>query len=108
MFNSPENLRIEIGNIWLSPIAQGTHAAKEVCYLLLNHVFKLGYRRVDWVLYKENIRSYKLAIKVGFSFEFIEKNADIAQGRGYDYAWFRVLDFEWPEKKKNLKELLYT
>lgn len=41
MNNMPAHLKIELGGIWYSPIAQGTKANTEATYLMLKHVFEL-------------------------------------------------------------------
>ena len=105
--NSPENLRTEIGSVWLSPIAQGSKAATEACYLLLNNAFELGYRRVNWITLKENIRSHNFATKIGFSTELPQKNFCIVKNRTWDVLFHRILDYEWPEIKLRLQERLY-
>ena len=106
--NLPEHLKTDIGFVWISPIAQGTQAATELCFLLLNHLFELGYRRIQWNIFLENIRSYKLAMKIGFSFEFLQKKYSICKERGMNATWLRILDCEWPEIKKRLEERLYS
>ena len=100
--NSPEGLNIEIGIVWISPVAQRTNAGLEMCFLMANHAFEIGYRRVQWGSFKENFRSNKLAEKAGFNFEFIIKNYHISKNRGYNLVYYRILDFEWPEIKKIL------
>ena len=107
-FNAPEHLRIEIGSIFLSPIAQSTKAATEALYLLLKHAFALGYRRILWSALIHNVRSYRFGSKAGFSFEFTQKNFFVLKGRVWDAAVLKILDFEWPEIKKKLEELLYS
>ena len=103
----PEHLKIDIGYTWLSPIAQRTKAATELCYLLLNHAFELGYRRVQWAFFIQNFRSNKLATRVGFSFEFIQKKYCVFKDRGWELTYLKLLDFEWPKRKKKLEEALY-
>jgi RimJ/RimL family protein N-acetyltransferase len=44
--NVPNDLKIELGSIWYSPIAQRTPANTEATYLMLAHAFDLGYQRV--------------------------------------------------------------
>ena len=105
--NEPEHLKIDIGFVWLSPIAQGTMAATEMGFLLLNHIFELGYRRAHWALFIENIRSWKLATKIGFSFEFIQKKFSVCKNRSWNLTYLKILDHEWPESKRKLQELLY-
>ena len=104
--NSPKDLNIEIGALWISPIAQGTNAALEICYLMLNHAFEIGYRRVQYAIFKENVRSKKLAEKAGFTFENIQKSSFIYKNIGFDLSFFRILDSEWLEIKKTLNNKL--
>ena len=105
--NEPEHLKIDIGFVWLSPIAQGTMAATELCYLLLNHVFEIGYRRIVWYFTRQHIKSYKLVTKVGFLLDTMKKKWQVVKDFQLDITFFRMLDFEWPEKKLKLEELLY-
>ena len=48
MNNFPAHLKIELGGIWYSRIAQKTPANTEATYLMLKHCFELGYLRVEW------------------------------------------------------------
>lgn len=106
MNNYPEHLKIELGNIWYSPLAQGTSANLEATYLLLEHAFNSGYRRVEWKCDALNERSRLSALKMGFVFEGIQESHFIVKGRNRDTAWFRILDREWPETKIKLQALL--
>ena len=104
--NTPEHLRIELGSIWYSPIAQRTYANTETTYLMLAHAFALGYRRVEWKCDSLNERSRRAALRMGFRFEGIQENHMIVKGRSRDTAWFRILDREWPDVKTHLEGLL--
>lgn len=104
--NFPNHLKIELGNIWYSPIVQRTSANLEATYLLLHHAFNLGYRRVEWKCDALNLRSRKAALRMGFKFEGIQESHFIIKGRNRDTAWFRILDSEWPEVEKLLLALL--
>lgn len=107
MNNSPAHLKIELGGIWYSPIAQRTHANTEATYLMLKHVFGLGYRRVEWKCNASNERSRRAALRLGFKFEGIQENHMIVKGCNRDTAWFRMLETEWPEAQKKLERVLY-
>lgn len=107
MSNSPENLKIELGGIWYSPLVQGTHANTEATYLMLGHAFALGYRRVEWKCNDRNYRSRRAALRMGFQFEGIQESHMIVKGRSRDTAWFRMLAHEWPSAKAQLETLLY-
>jgi RimJ/RimL family protein N-acetyltransferase len=106
MNNSPVHLKIELGNIWYSPIAQRTNANLEATYLMLKHAFDLGYRRIEWKCDSLNERSRRAALRMGFKFEGIQECHFIIKGRNRDTAWFRILDREWEQVKLNLEELL--
>ena len=96
MSNQPAHLRIELGSIWYGPVVQGTGVSAEVTYLLLEHVFALGYRRVEWKCDARNERSRRAALAYGFTFEGIQEAHYIVKDRNRDTAWYRMLDHEWP------------
>lgn len=106
MNNVPAHLKIELGGIWYSPIAQKTQANTEATYLMLKHAFELGYRRLEWKCHADNERSRKAALRMGFKFEGIQESHMIAKDCNRDTAWFRMLDTEWPEAKVKLEERL--
>jgi RimJ/RimL family protein N-acetyltransferase len=107
MNNTPAHLKIELGNIWYSPIVQRTPVNTEVTYLMMSHAFALGYRRVEWKCNALNERSRRAALRMGFTFEGVQEAHFIVKGRNRDTAWFRVLDHEWAGVKAHLESLLY-
>jgi RimJ/RimL family protein N-acetyltransferase len=104
--NAPEHLKIELGGIWYSPVAQTTGANTEAAYLLLEHAFGLGYRRVEWKCDALNERSRRAAERLGFSFEGVQDAHYIVKGRNRDTAWFRIVKHEWPRVRQRLRGLL--
>jgi RimJ/RimL family protein N-acetyltransferase len=104
MANSPANLKIEIGHIWIAPVMQGSGAIYEAVYLMLSHCFDLGYRRLEWKCDSLNERSRRTAVAIGFQFEGIQEYHMIANGHSRDTAWFRILDHEWPQVRANLEK----
>jgi RimJ/RimL family protein N-acetyltransferase len=100
MNNFPQHLKIELGNIWYCPAAQGTKANTEATYLMLEHAFNLGYRRVEWKCDARNERSRRAALKMGFKFEGIQEQHLIIKGQNRDTAWYRILDSEWPKTRE--------
>lgn len=104
--NKPEHLKIELAGIWYSPIVQRTRANTETIYLMLKHAFELGYRRLEWKCDALNERSRRAALRLGFQFEGIHESHMIVKGHNRDTAWFRILESEWPDVKKNLEHLL--
>jgi len=87
---------IEIGHIHFSPKLQGTTAATEALYLMIDHIFSLGYRRCEWKCDALNKASRKAALRLGFTFEGVFRQAVIVKGRNRDTAWFSIVDHEWP------------
>lgn len=108
MNNAPEHLKIELGGIWYSPIVQRTPTNTEATYLMLDHAFTLGYRRVEWKCDSLNARSRRAAERMGFIFEGIQEAHFIIKGRNRDTAWFRILASEWAGVKAHLERLLYA
>jgi RimJ/RimL family protein N-acetyltransferase len=106
MTNVPAHLKIELGSIWYSPVAQRTNANLEATYLMLRHAFELGYRRVEWKCDANNERSRKSALRMGFTFEGVHQHHMIVKGKNRDTAWFRILDTEWPDVRDQLEQLL--
>jgi len=106
--NAPEHLKIELGSIWYSPLAQRTGANTETTYLMLKHAFDLGYRRLEWKCDALNLRSRKAALSMGFTFEGIQEAHYIVKGRNRDTAWFRLLDREWPSIRELLERRLLS
>lgn len=91
---------IEIGHIHYSPLLQRTRGATEAMYLFMRRVFdELGNRRYEWKCDALNAPSRRAAIRYGFSFEGIFRQAMIYKGRNRDTAWFSIIDREWPELK---------
>lgn len=106
MNNFPEHLKVELGNIWYSPLVQRSKANLESTYLVLKHAFGLGYRRLEWKCDSLNERSRRSALRMGFQFEGIQQAHFIIKGRNRDTAWFRILDHEWPGVQAKLEEML--
>ena len=103
MSNDPLNLKIELGGIWYSPIVQRTGVNTEATWLMLDHAFRLGYRRVEWKCDSLNARSRHAALQMGFRFEGIQEQHRITKGRNRDTAWFRIVAEEWPAVDARLR-----
>nr|WP_198297791.1 GNAT family protein [Bordetella genomosp. 9] len=88
---------IEVGHVCYSPRLQRTPHATETQYLFMKRVFdELGYRRFEWKCDSLNEPSRKAALRYGFTFEGIFRQAIVYKGRTRDTAWFSMLDREWP------------
>ncbi len=97
---APEAGSIEVGNINLSPSLQGTRAATEAMFMMMQWAFDAGYRRYEWKCNALNRPSRRAAQRLGFSFEGIFYNAVVVKGRNRDTAWFAVIDSDWPALKE--------
>jgi RimJ/RimL family protein N-acetyltransferase len=92
---------VEVGNILFAPALQRTRAATEAMYLMARHVFEdLGYRRYEWKCNAENEPSRRAALRFGFTYEGIFRQHMVVKGRSRDTAWFAMLDYEWPARKR--------
>lgn len=88
---------IEVGFVVYSPRLRRTRIATEALYLLMRHVFdELGYRRFEWKCDALNAPSRTAALRYGFRFEGIFRQATVYKGRTRDTAWYSIIDAEWP------------
>src|SRR4029079_19549698 len=65
-------------------------------YLMMRTVFDLGYRRYEWKCDALNAASRRAALRLGFSFHGILRQAVGSHGRSRDTAWYSIVDREWP------------
>jgi hypothetical protein len=79
---------------------QKSSAATEAMYLLMRRAFdELGYRRYEWKCDALNAPSRRAALRLGFRYEGIFRQATMYKGRNRDTAWYSVIDREWPTLK---------
>ena len=103
----PEVGVIEVGHICFSPLLQRTPAATEAMYLMMRRAFdELGYRRYEWKCDALNAPSRAAALRLGFTFEGVFRQATIYKGRNRDTAWYALLDSEWPEHRARFEAWL--
>jgi RimJ/RimL family protein N-acetyltransferase len=92
---------IEVGNINYSPLLQRTAAATEAMFLMMRRVFdELGYRRYEWKCDSLNAPSRNAALRLGFQYEGLFRQAVVYKKRNRDTAWFSIIDSEWPALKR--------
>jgi RimJ/RimL family protein N-acetyltransferase len=96
----PKMGSIEVGNINYSAGLKGTTIATEAMYLMMRRVFdELGYRRYEWKCDSLNAPSRAAALRLGFKYEGLFRQAVIYKGRNRDTTWFSIIDTEWPALK---------
>lgn len=92
------NRSIEIGNIYWGPEMARTRMATEALYVFARHAFDdLGYRRFEWKCNALNAPSRRAALRFGFQFEGLFRQAVIVRGRSRDTSWYAMIDADWPE-----------
>ncbi len=97
----PQIGTIEVGYITYAKNLQRTVEATEAMFLMMKNAFdKLGYRRYEWKCDNLNKRSRKAALRLGFKFEGIFRQATIYKNRNRDSAWYSIIDKEWKKHKK--------
>ncbi|MBK3508188.1 GNAT family N-acetyltransferase [Pseudomonas sp. MF6747] len=92
----PAQGRIEIGHVTFGAPMQRSPKSTEAVYLLANHAFEQGYRRLEWKCNNANARSKYAAQRLGFSFEGVFRQHMVVKGQNRDTAWYSILDSEWP------------
>ena len=103
----PEHGVIEVGHVHFSPALQKTQIATEAMFLMMKNTFdELGYRRYEWKCNALNESSRNAALRLGFSFEGVFRQALVIKGRNRDTAWYSMLDSEWPQVKQAFKQWL--
>lgn len=103
----PRNGVIEVGHITFSPLLKQTPLSTEAQFLLMGYVFdKLGYRRYEWKCDSLNAPSRQAALRLGFSFEGIFRQAIVYKGRSRDTAWYAITEAEWPAVKRGFEAWL--
>jgi RimJ/RimL family protein N-acetyltransferase len=98
---------IEVGNINYSPLLQRQPGATEAMFLMMGRVFdELGYRRYEWKCDSLNAPSRAAALRLGFTYEGLFRQAVIYKGRNRDTVWFSIIDSEWPALKQAYEQWL--
>jgi len=67
---------------------------------------ELGYRRYEWKCDDNNLRSRAAAVRYGFQYEGIFRQAIVYKGRSRDSAWFSIIDSEWPAIRSGFEQWL--
>lgn len=93
---TPASGTIEVGHLNYSPLLRQKPAATEAMYLLMAQAFALGFRRYEWKCDSLNAPSRAAALRLGFKFEGIFRQATVVKGRNRDTAWHSIIDSEWP------------
>jgi RimJ/RimL family protein N-acetyltransferase len=78
---------IEVGSITYAPALQRQPIGTEAMFLMMRRIFdELGYRRYEWKCNSLNAASRAAALRYGFRFEGIFRQADVVKGHNRDTA----------------------
>jgi RimJ/RimL family protein N-acetyltransferase len=103
----PDHGVIEIGHVHFSPRLRRTRSGTECIFLMLCRVFEeLGYRRCEWNCDSRNTASCFAALRYGFTFEGLFRQAMIVKGQNRDTSWFSIIDSEWPAIRDTIEAWL--
>ena len=103
----PKPGTIEVGWITYAKNLQRTAEATEAMYLMMKNAFEeLRYRRYEWKCDKLNKKSNKSAIRLGFAYEGLFRQATIYKNRNRDTAWYAIIDKDWKKLKKGYQRFL--
>ena len=98
---------IEIGHVHFAPALQRTTAATEAMFLLMRRAFdELGYRRLEWKCDSRNAASRRAALRLGFAFEGVFRNAVVTKQRNRDTSWYAIISVNWPTIRSGLEKWL--
>jgi RimJ/RimL family protein N-acetyltransferase len=98
---------IEIAGLNFSPRLQRMPAATEAHYLLMRRAFdELGYRRYEWKCDSWNLPSRAAALRLGFTYEGLFRQAIVIRGRNRDTMYFSITDREWPRLRQAFERWL--
>ena len=103
-----EHLRAEVGWTWVTRSAWSSGANVETKLLLLEHAFEtVGLRRVEFKTDARNERSRGALLAAGAKFEGVLRKHMVVRDNGErDSAYYSVIDDEWPEVKRHLRQRL--
>lgn len=97
------NKRLEIGWTWYGKPYRGTGINKACKYELLKYAFEvMDFRRVQFSVDVENLRSQKAVLSLGAKQEGIFRHNYLnATGKSRDDIYYSIIQSEWNETKKN-------
>lgn len=93
---SPADGCIEVGHLHFGPAMRRGRLAGEAMWLMMANAFALGYRRYEWKCDALNEPSRRAAVRLGFTFEGVFRQATVYKQRNRDTAWYSIIDAEWP------------
>lgn len=93
--DDPQNLSISIESPIVKPSSEGTVEPIEACFLLIDRLFALGYRRVQLSVDSMNTRGKRLAGRLGFTQEGLIPKDRIIKESNRDSIIYGMLNNDW-------------
>jgi RimJ/RimL family protein N-acetyltransferase len=102
------NRKLEIGHTWIAATWQRTRVNSEAKLLMLEYAFEqLGCVRVQFTTDERNEKSRQAILRLGAKQEGIVRNERIMpDGWKRNSVRFSIIDEEWPDVRRMLKERL--
>lgn len=97
---------VEIGHVTWSRQMKNTPLGTEAVWLLLQHAFEQGYRRLEWKCDSMNVASRRAAERLGFTWEGCLRQKMVRKGSTRDSDQLSIIDSEWPVRDAVLRRWL--
>lgn len=95
--DNPQNLGIQLEAPIMRPNMDGTSDQTEACFLLLDKLFALGYRRVQMACDSHDGYVRKLAVRLGFTLEGTMFKHMILKDASRDSNIYGLLNSDWDQ-----------
>lgn len=103
----PTRQTVEIGGTFIHPDARATFVNAEAKYLMLEHAFGSGMRRVQLLTDARNVRSQAAIAKLGAVREGVLRRERVTwTGHVRDSVLFAITDLDWPDVRTRLERRL--
>mmetsp|Transcript_21316 Transcript_21316/g.61157 ORF Transcript_21316/g.61157 Transcript_21316/m.61157 type:complete len:544 (+) Transcript_21316:224-1855(+) len=93
--DDPKNLNVQLELPIVKPSADGTLEQVEACFLLLDRLFALGYRRVQLTCDTQDAAGKKLAGRLGFTQEGMIPKHMVVKEANRDSNIYGMLNSDW-------------
>lgn len=102
--DEPENLKVQLEHPIMKPVCNGTSEQIESCFLLIDRLFALGYRRIQLSLDSQDSVAKKLPGRLGFTLEGLLQKDMIVKDANRDSLIYGLLNSDW---KKGARVALF-
>jgi len=93
--DAPENLSIQLEPPIVKPTAEASLQEIEACFLLMDRLFALGYRRIQMAIDSQDSRRKKIPARLAFTQEGMILKHMIVKEANRDSNIYGVLNSDW-------------